>query len=423
MTAFALSRRGALAFGGATIFVALTGGMLRAADAAGRPLPDGDAYAPWRLWNDPSIARHAAGARRGGRSRRQPARHPALAVRASAPTPSSIFADLSRNLGAMDAYVREMHLGLGCAIENMLLAAGPNGYAAELEATPGSLTALKRTAGAGSRGDPAPEAARGGGAGPALSPPSPIATPTATPTIAPGALPDEWRRFAAELDGGDERSRVSLRGRREAPSVRRRGRRGHRGDHRRQGHDRRQRPLVPQHSSAEIDAHRDGPTLDAAGLSFSHAGRSRGCFRSPPRPATRPGSSQTRDVQLASAPLVGLIAVRDRYDRAGAIAAGRAWQRLHLSATALGLAMQPLNQPIEMIDRERQAGRGATWAARMARLTGAGLAGDLLVPRRLRLAIGAGESPPAPEGRAELTGRRTGACRRDLGRARPAVSS
>ena len=32
--------------------------------------------------------------------------------------------------------------------------------------------------------------------------------------------------------------------------------------------------------------------------------------------------------------------------------------------------MQPLNQPIEMIDRERQTGRGDAWAARMARLTG-----------------------------------------------------
>ena len=41
-----------------------------------------------------------------------------------------IFADTSRNLGAMDACVREMHLGLGCAIENMLTAAGANGYAA-----------------------------------------------------------------------------------------------------------------------------------------------------------------------------------------------------------------------------------------------------------------------------------------------------
>ena len=32
--------------------------------------------------------------------------------------------------------------------------------------------------------------------------------------------------------------------------------------------------------------------------------------------------------------------------------------------------MQPLNQPIEMIDRERRAGLGAAWSARMTRLTG-----------------------------------------------------
>ena len=51
-----------------------------------------------------------------------------------------IYADLSRNLGAMDPYLREMHLGLGCAIENMVLAAASNGFGAEVEATPGSLT-------------------------------------------------------------------------------------------------------------------------------------------------------------------------------------------------------------------------------------------------------------------------------------------
>jgi hypothetical protein len=59
--------------------------------------------------------------------------------------------------------------------------------------------------------------------------------------------------------------------------------------------------------------------------------------------------------------------------------------------------MQLLNQPIEMIDRERQAGLGAAWGARMARLTGedwqatfafrAGLASELAPPsprRRLK---------------------------------------
>jgi hypothetical protein len=40
----------------------------------------------------------------------------------------------------MDPYLREMHLGLGCAIENMVLAAASNGFGAEVEAAVGSLT-------------------------------------------------------------------------------------------------------------------------------------------------------------------------------------------------------------------------------------------------------------------------------------------
>jgi hypothetical protein len=58
------------------------------------------------------------------------------------------------------------------------------------------------------------------------------------------------------------------------------------------------------------------------------------------------------------------------YDAEVAAVEGSLWQRLHLSAAARGLAMQPLNQPIEMIDRERQTGQGDQWAKRIARLTG-----------------------------------------------------
>src|SRR5262249_10547406 len=55
-----------------------------------------------------------------------------------------IWADGSRNLGAMDPFLREMNIGLGCAIENMVLAAPFNGYAASVEARPGSLTMLQQ---------------------------------------------------------------------------------------------------------------------------------------------------------------------------------------------------------------------------------------------------------------------------------------
>lgn len=122
-------------------------------------------------------------------------------------------------------------------------------------------------------------------------------------------------------------------------------------------------------SAKEIDAHRDGPTLDAAGLSTSTLIFAR-LFSVSEDTSHAAWLKQTRDVQVASAPVVGLIAVRDRYDRPASLAAGRVWQRLHLDATQRGLAMQPLNQPIEMIDRERQLGRAPVWARRLAELTG-----------------------------------------------------
>lgn len=41
-----------------------------------------------------------------------------------------LFADPARGLGAVDPLGRELALSLGCALENLVLAAGPNGFAA-----------------------------------------------------------------------------------------------------------------------------------------------------------------------------------------------------------------------------------------------------------------------------------------------------
>jgi hypothetical protein len=121
--------------------------------------------------------------------------------------------------------------------------------------------------------------------------------------------------------------------------------------------------------SAEIDAHRDGPTLDAAGLSFWPWAFAR-VF--PVSAATSHAAwlAQTRDAQVGAVPCLGLIAARDRYDCPATVAAGRLWQRLHLSATSNGLAMQPINQPIEMIDRERSLGRRGDYEALIDDLIG-----------------------------------------------------
>jgi hypothetical protein len=60
--------------------------------------------------------------------------------------------------------------------------------------------------------------------------------------------------------------------------------------------------------------------------------------------------------QAPTAAAFGILAVRDDRDDAQRLEAGRLWQRMHLWATARGLAMQPMNQINERADREAQLG-------------------------------------------------------------------
>ncbi|TQE98257.1 MAG: hypothetical protein FKY71_14775 [Spiribacter salinus] len=109
-----------------------------------------------------------------------------------------------------------------------------------------------------------------------------------------------------------------------------------------------------RHSRQAIQTHRDGPTLDAAGLPPLVTALA----KIMPRPSAEANHQHwldaTREVQVATTPAFGLVRVDDLYDRNQARRAGQIWQRMHLWATTQGLAMQPLNQPIERVDRERQ---------------------------------------------------------------------
>ena len=106
---------------GATVVVA--GGLAGRAWEQGSlgNIYGGPAFEPWRAW-------------RSGRHRGSLA-VVAAAILASNPHNSQpwlyrvgerrveLFADPARNLGTIDPFRREMHLGLGCAVENMALAA------------------------------------------------------------------------------------------------------------------------------------------------------------------------------------------------------------------------------------------------------------------------------------------------------------
>jgi hypothetical protein len=60
----------------------------------------------------------------------------------------------------------------------------------------------------------------------------------------------------------------------------------------------------------------------------------------------------TESQHCPTAQRFGVIAVRNRDDKAQLLEAGRLWERLHLEATLQGVAMHPLNQMMEMVDHD-----------------------------------------------------------------------
>jgi hypothetical protein len=118
----------------------------------------------------------------------------------------------------------------------------------------------------------------------------------------------------------------------------------------------------------DVLVHRDGVTIDTSGTSRLMTVAAK---MLPDLNATRIDRiwvDTTRDVHTATASVFGMILIPDRLNMAQSIAAGRAWQRLHLAATAEGIAAQPLNQPVEMIDRHHMLGRQDEFGPALAKL-------------------------------------------------------
>jgi hypothetical protein len=283
------------------------------------------------------------------------------------PTSIELYADTRRNLGTFDGYLREMYIGLGCAIENIALAATVHGYSAELTMVSGALDLRadrpekvlagrvdlkpgERSEGPLYHAIPRRHTNRG---------PFDMARPIPAEDIDTlaelGRLGDEMKVFLFSKD--DERKKfgellisatqVIIA---DAQMV----------------HD---SQAWFRNSPAQIEQQRDGLTLDAAGLPPLVAAAAKIL---PPLSAEKSHEywlRTTREVHAVSSPLFGLIAVRDRYDKQQNLLAGGAWQRMHLWATTQNIAMQPVNQPLEQVDRERALGKPPRAAQALAGLT------------------------------------------------------
>src|SRR5208337_2296292 len=121
---------------------------------------------------------------------------------------------------------------------------------------------------------------------------------------------------------------------------------------------------------SSVQKYRDGLTVDAFGLPPIATAVAKTLPLWMLRWAASRSTANGYASLMLSAPLIGIIAVRDRYDQENCLRAGRIWQRAHLLATARGVAGRPCNEAVEMIDHERAQGKPAKRAGMLAELLG-----------------------------------------------------
>ncbi|MGN8647358.1 Acg family FMN-binding oxidoreductase [Gracilibacillus sp. HCP3S3_G5_1] len=256
-----------------------------------------------------------------------------------------LYADENRNLGAFDPLRREMFMGLGCAIENLMLSAYAQGYEPKLRYKPNSLEPFciarvdliqsKKVASPLYKAIPHRHTHRGEYDTDRL-------VSNATLKEIENLIKDEKKVNITWFSSPEEKQVVGELIVEATEAI-----------------------IADEEMSAEsnkwfkenwkdIQEERDGITLDAQGSSFFI--RSLGKILPPMSHESNNQFwlSSTKKVHTATAATYGLISVRDSNDNEQRARAGRAWQRIHLHGANIELGMQPLNQLNEMVDREKK---------------------------------------------------------------------
>jgi len=359
-------RRRSFLRGAGIVTVAVAGGgVWRAWDQGVLSVGEAPAYEPWKDWrnteNDVPLALVRAAILAASPHNTQPW---LFKVTNSC---IELYIDTQRNVGALDPYLREEHIGMGCALENLMLAALANGYAATAVLLPGKLDPIPA--------EPKPQLLARVNLAPGKREESELynAIPrrhtnrgpyNPGKAISPGfvnalnhLLGDyadvKLFLFTAEADR-TKIAEISSSANNEIysdPDVER-------------GSD---RWIRTKWSS--VQKYRDGLTIDAFGLPPIATAVAKmisvRMLRWAASHSTENGSANL----MLSAPLIGFIAVRDRYDQEQCLQAGRIWQRAHLLATAHGLAARPCNEAVEMVDHERALGKPPSRAALLNEIT------------------------------------------------------
>lgn len=318
----------------------------------------------------------------------------------------TVYADMSRNLGAADPIRRELFFSLGCALENLYLAAFAQGFVAKIDradapfalpivstiipvaevtfapvrATFGSASGepfetlrrlyhaipLRHTnRGAYLPDKPVPDSFPIGRRN--VEPPLPLiaaVTDKGARAELGAIIVEATERFIADPAMSQDSSRWTRTGRR------------------------------------DIEKTRDGVTVDTAGLSQAVTAMAKMLPDSTTGEADKYWLEATKNVQVPTAPAFGIYFLRDRFRLGQLIDGGMSWQRHHLMATAAGLAMQPMNAPIEIMDRDETWGRQPSYAKDLCKI--AKIADGQAAEPAFIFRIGYPEKPAQPSPRRRL---------------------
>jgi nitroreductase len=361
-----MQRRSFLKGAGAVTVAVVGGGVWRAYNQGVFSVGDGVAYEPWHDWR--------------GTSDDGPLLLVRAAILAASPhntqpwlfkvTSSSIelYVDTERNVGALDPYLREEHIGIGCALENLMLAAVSYGYAPALTLLPGKLGPIGRQSKPSlvARVDLSTGKREQSELYDAIARRHTNRSPYRPEKPIPDHFLNEMTRLASEETDIKMLLFTAAADRKKITEISAAANAELYSD-----------PEVEESSErwvrtkwSDVQKYRDGLTIDGFGLSPIATAASKimplWMFR---QIASRTQKDAYSGLML-SAPLIGLIAVRDRYDRVDSMRAGRIWQRIHLLATARGLAARPSNEAVEMVDHEKLRGREPKQAGLLTGITG-----------------------------------------------------
>ncbi len=356
-TGRSVSRRSivrALGLGAGTMVVAGTGLLgYRVYDTAVLDPGGGAAYDPWQLWReDPGpLGAVAAAILAANPHNTQPW------MFAVADTTVDVYADPTRTIGTVDPFLHEQHVGLGCALENLVLACRARGFETAVELLPdtrdetwvarvtltaGAAAADERYEAIGSRHtDRGPYETRAVSQGDLAqlvdtAELTAVSVHWVTQPADVATMGELLVDAAAAVIADEDQSRDGF--------------------------------AWFRGSDDEVQRYADGLTLDAQGLSplVLSAGKLL------PASSRTAGDTfwvdQTREVHTRTAVAYGVITVPDADDRATQLTAGRLLQRIHLTATSRGISLQHMNQITERMDREQVTDVPATFRPRFADL-------------------------------------------------------